>query len=492
MPGVVGYARVSTEEQAKINQSLPVQKRRIGLYCEQSGIPLLKVFEGSESARTAEREGLQRALEFCRENRKKVSHFVVCDLSRLARNNQDQAQIILELKILGITFVSIDEPLTDDSALGLFIRNVYGSVNQLFSDQLSERTKYRMQAAVKAGRFPFPAPLGYVNRDKRLYLDSERAPLIREAFELVASGRYATTDAVLKVVSALGLTTKKGKPVTKQTFARMLQNPIYCGWVVSGELKARGDHEAIIPEELFNQVQKQLNTKGTSHKKLNEDFPLRGVIRCATCGKLLTAGWSKGRNKHYAHYWCWTPKCRKVNISGEALEKQFVSLLSRIEPTAELISELPTRIAEQWKERKEFIDNSSKPLNRRLADQKALNHKAILAKLSEEITADDFDSFKVANAEAVASIEAEIKALDSERETMTSMLEQAAVQAVDLVGAWEKGDVKSEAGIAKSFFPDGLVFSHKRGFFEPANTVINEMLIRFLIDFRNNGAPNGI
>jgi DNA invertase Pin-like site-specific DNA recombinase len=73
MPGVVGYARVSTEEQAKENQSLPALNRRIELYCEQNSLQLLKVFEGSESARTAERIGLQQALDYCRANRSKIS-----------------------------------------------------------------------------------------------------------------------------------------------------------------------------------------------------------------------------------------------------------------------------------------------------------------------------------------------------------------------------------------------------------------------------------
>jgi len=59
-----------------------------------------------------------------------------------------------------------------------------------------------MREAVKVGRFPFPAPIGYLNKDRQLYVDPERAPLIREAFELIASGRYVTTDAVLKVVTA--------------------------------------------------------------------------------------------------------------------------------------------------------------------------------------------------------------------------------------------------------------------------------------------------
>jgi hypothetical protein len=71
------------------------------------------------------------------------------------------------------------------------------------------------------------------------------------------------------------------------------------------------------------------------------------------------------------------------------------------------------------------------------------------------------------------------------------MLEQAAIQAVDLVGAWNKGNVNQRQELAKSFFPDGLVFSQKRGFFEPANSVINEMLIRFLMDMRNNNWSTG-
>ena len=438
------------------------------------------------------RSGLQSALNYCRENRNKVSQFVVSDLSRLARNVNDQGQIILALQNLGITFVSIDEPLTDDSAMGQFVRNMQGSINQLFSDQLSQRTRYRMREAVKAGRFPFPAPVGYVNKNKQLYLDSERAPLVRETFELIASGRYVTTDAVLKVVTALGLRTKKGRPLSKQTFRRMLTNPIYAGWVVSGDLRARGTHEAIVSNELFDSVQARLKSKGTPHKRLNEDFPLRGVIRCATCGKFLTAGWAKGRTKRYPHYWCWTPTCRKVNVKRESVEKSFDSLLSRMEPTAELLAQLPGRIAAQWKERKERIANDSTRLTRRLSDQKALNQKALMAKLNEEITKEDYEEFKRTNTEAVASIEAEIKSLQSERETMESMLEKAEAQAVDLVGAWEKGNVNQRQELAKSFFPDGLFYSHELKFFEPANTVITEMVMRFLENLSGIGAPNGI
>jgi site-specific DNA recombinase len=246
MSGAVGYARVSTEDQAKENNSLPIQHNRISHYCEQNTLTLLKVFEDIESGRTRNRDGLQELISYCQQRRTTVSHVVVAALSRLARKVEDQAYIMALLNKLGIRVVSLDEPTTDDSAIGQLVRNMVGSFNQFFSDSLSESTKGRMQARVKAGRFLWPDPIGYTNLNKRLHLDPVRAPLVRQAFELIATGRYVTTHSVLKVVTALGLTTKKGYPVSKQTFSRMLVNPVYSGWVVSGELKERGSHEPIV------------------------------------------------------------------------------------------------------------------------------------------------------------------------------------------------------------------------------------------------------
>lgn len=492
MTGAIGYARVSTDEQAKENNSLPAQRKRISSFCEESSLTLLKVFEFSESARTMNRPGLTEMLSYCREQRKGISHVVITALSRLARSVQDQAQIIAILKQLGITVVSLDEPITDDSAMGQLVRNMVGSFNQFFSDSLSEQTRERMRARVREGRFLWPAPIGYVNKNKTLRLDPDRAPFVRQTFELIASGRYVTTNAVLKVITALGLTTRKGRPLSKQTFTRMIINPVYAGWIVSGDLRVRGAHEPIISEELFNTVQNRVNTKGTPHKKLSEEFPLRGIIRCAKCRKRLTAGSVKGRNDYYPKYWCWTVGCRAVTISRDILHEQFVGLLSRMEPTAELLTQLPERVAEHWRERKEKIAKDAARLTKRLAEQKTLNQRAIVAKLKDEISAEEYEAFKKASEEEAFCIEAEITALDSERSTMEEMLKQAEAQAVDLVGAWERGNVNQRQELARAFFPEGLVFSKKKGFFEPANTVITEMLMRFLDDCRNIGVPDGI
>ena len=53
------------------------------------------------------------------------------------------------------------------------------------------------------------------------------------------------------------------------------------------------------------------------------DFPLRGFVRCESCGRGLTGSWSKGRSGYYAYYHC-RARCRAVNVSKAKLEGLFV------------------------------------------------------------------------------------------------------------------------------------------------------------------------
>jgi hypothetical protein len=54
------------------------------------------------------------------------------------------------------------------------------------------------------------------------------------------------------------------------------------------------------------------------------------------------------------------------------------------------------------------------------------------------------------------------------------------------------GTINQRQELAKSFFPEGLVYSHERKFFEPANTLIVEMMYRWVSEYANNGVPDGI
>jgi site-specific DNA recombinase len=415
MSGAIGYVRTSTIEQANTNNSIPVQTSKFQNFCVNSSLQQLEVFVDKQSARTAnERPQFQEMLAYCRKHHKKISCVVVSDLSRFARNVADQGASIAELKRLDIKTVSVDEPMVDDTAAGKLAANMLGVFNQYFSDSLAEKTKFRMQAAVKSGRFIWRAPLGYVNpkngKGSTIKLDAERSPLVRKGFELMATGNY-NADDVLRTVTALGLRTARGAPLPRQTWHAMLRNPLYAGWVKSGDLLVRGVHPPIVSQELFDAVQGVLTGRSKtaqSRQVLNSDFPLRQFIRCAKCNKGLTAGIAK---KKFPYYWCYKPGCRSVFISAEKLEKEFVALLEMHQPTMELLERLPEIAKQLWKVRQERVEQDSRALTIRLQDQRHLNSQAIKAKLKGELTEEDFATLKQNITEEAALIEKQLTSL---------------------------------------------------------------------------------
>src|ERR1022692_3230359 len=230
------YIRVSDPAQAERSNNLPTQTRKVNDRCTRDGLHVTKTFTDVDSARTTDRPQFQEMLAYCRKHKGKVTHVVFADLSRLARNVADQSVTLATFKQLGIIPVSCDETI-EDSAAGKLSVNLLGVVNQFFSDNLSERICFRMSAGVQQGRWLWLAPIGYLNVKENgassLRVDEARAELICKAFELVAPRTY-TLEEVLRRITLLGLTTRRGRPLTKQTLSRLLRNQIYAGWVVSG------------------------------------------------------------------------------------------------------------------------------------------------------------------------------------------------------------------------------------------------------------------
>ena len=198
-----------------------------------------------------------------------------------------------------------------------------------------------MKAALELGRWVFLAPIGYLNAPrstgKSLIHDPARAPLVRRAFEEYVTGRY-TKEQLLKRARAWGLTNRRGKPLTSQAIGMLLRNQLYAGIVDVPEYGVRGkrgDFEPLISEELFYRVQAILSGRVSStapRKRAHPDFPLRGFVRCESCGRGLTGSWSKGRNDYYAYYHC-RPGCRAVNVSKTTLEGLFADELAQLQPT---------------------------------------------------------------------------------------------------------------------------------------------------------------
>jgi DNA invertase Pin-like site-specific DNA recombinase len=479
MKGAIIYVRVSSDDQIRRNSAnLPTQIHKCNDLCEHKELEVLKVFsDEGKSGRTTDRPAFQKMMQFCRDPKNKGITVVVSDLSRLARNIEDQAATMTELARLKIKLHSIDEPMLDTTAAGRLSANLLGCINQYHSDSLSERVTYRMDAAVKAGRPISLAPLGYLNTRNNgaahLIQDPDKAPLVRKAFELLSTGSY-TKDDVLRMVTAMGLTTRKGAPLAKQSFHQMMVNPTYKGWVISRtrSVQVKGMHEAVIDESTFEAVQHVISGNGNHqvpHVMQNEDFPLRGFVRCARCDKPLTAGWSKGRSKLYGFYRCWTKGCGAVSIRKETLETHFVHVLAMMQPSAELLAQLPELVKTRWQKRNERAEAEKKQLTSRRTEQDTLNRKLIEKYVSGALSQEDFETLKRSITTDVASIDAQLKALQEEQMTMQSLMEQAKMEVLELVKTWRESGIRQKQEIQTAIWEEGLRYSPALRFFEPAN-----------------------
>lgn len=322
------YCRVSSKEQVD-NFSLPTQEAACREYCERQDLVVDRVFvERGESAKTAERTEFQKLINYCRKHKGTIDYVVVYNLSRFARNQYDHHVVRSLLHSLGITLRSVTEPI-DDGVTGQLMEGIMAAFHEFDNALRRERAVAGMKAAVEAGKWCWSPPTGYSMVDGVLTPNAD-AHKVRRAFELVASG-YSIADAYREVRDM-------GLEINRSGFYSMLRRSAYAGWVESKSqgIKAPGKHEPIVEQNLFDRVQLSVSGEATVYQLDNPDFPLRRFVRCASCNRVYTAGWSKGRNRRYGYYRC--VKCPKTSVRNTVLESQFSELLLRVQPSREYLA----------------------------------------------------------------------------------------------------------------------------------------------------------
>ena len=137
------------------------------------------------------------------------------------------------------------------------MEGVLAAFAQFDNDVRSDRTRAGMRAALELGRWVFAPPLGYLPGDRRrsepsMILDPDRAPLVRRAFEEVASGQHTKQD-VLRLVTRLGLELARGPKSRRKASNQMLRKPVYAGVIDSPDfgVARKGDFEPLVSEGVF-------------------------------------------------------------------------------------------------------------------------------------------------------------------------------------------------------------------------------------------------
>jgi hypothetical protein len=119
--------------------------------------------------------------------------------------------------------------------------------------------------------------------------------------------------------------------------------------------------------------------------------------------------------------------------------------------------------------REEHIRQDSRALTIRLSEQKRLNSQAIKAKLTGELSAEDFESLKQSVTEETAKIQSELTRLEQERKTLNELKQQARLDNISFVATWRDAGIQGKLELQKALFPAGLVWSHETGFLNHKN-----------------------
>ena len=315
------YTRKSTEEGLDSDfNSLDAQREAAEAYIlsqRHEGWDALpdRYDDGGFSGGSLERPALVRLLEAVEAGH--VDAVIVYKVDRLSRSLLDFARLIELFDRKGVSFVSVTQQFNTTTSMGRLVLNILLSFAQFEREIIGERIRDKVAATKRKGKYTGGPPvLGYdVDRErKRLVVNPEEAELVRSIFSrFVDTG---STTALAQELNDQGHTTKSwttkqgvarvGSPWSKARLYHILHNPIYLGEVSHKGERYPGEHEAILPRELWEQVHTVLakHHRARGGRRAKRPALLRGILRCAHCDCAMGPVFTNRRGRMYRYYLC--------------------------------------------------------------------------------------------------------------------------------------------------------------------------------------------
>lgn len=209
-----------------------------------------------------------------------VDVIVVYKVDRLARSLADFAKIVEQLDAKQASFVSVTQAFNTTTSMGRLTLNVLLSFAQFEREVTGERIRDKIAASKKKGLWMGgPVPLGYEVIDRKLIPVPQEAERVRTIMRGYIASRSA--NELIAKLDVEGIRTKiqrrtsgphkGGIPFKRGSLFHLLKNPIYYGKIVHKGTAYDGEHEAIVDQELWDQVQQRLKQKAPPRKRSKND-----------------------------------------------------------------------------------------------------------------------------------------------------------------------------------------------------------------------------
>lgn len=206
---VVGYVRCSSMAQVDDGTTIDRQKSLIESYCTLKNLGAARfIVDEAVSGAKENRAGLAELLTLVKVG--KVSTVIVADLSRLSRSVKHTLEMIELFTKRQVTFVSLNEDIRTDTAMGKFFLTLCSAFNQMYRDSIADRMKmtwqHKRSRNEKCGGH---TPFGYDVAGKTLVENVQEQAIIRSIVELKNAGK--TYLEIKKALMDHGVPTKTGK-----------------------------------------------------------------------------------------------------------------------------------------------------------------------------------------------------------------------------------------------------------------------------------------
>lgn len=319
---VVLYVRYSSANQTE--QSIEGQVRVCSDFCQRHGFRIIEIY--ADRATSASKD-IEKRVEFLRmikdAEKKNFQAVIVYKLDKFARSRYDSANYKYRLRKNGVQLISATENISNDPE-GIILESVLEGMAEFYSAELSQKiTRGLKESAYKHNSIGGAIPLGYKSEGKKLVIDEETAPIVRQAFEMYAEG-HSVAD-ICRLFNARGYKTSKGTNFGKSSFSKMFHNERYIGVYQFHDYRAEDAIPAIIDKKLFYQVQARMKSSGKApgQFKARHIYLLSGKLYCGHCGSKMNAN-SNG-TAGYSYYECYGKKnlhkdCHKRNLRKDFIE----------------------------------------------------------------------------------------------------------------------------------------------------------------------------
>ena len=451
------YIRVSDERQDEFSPTSQLKKIKEFASKEGYVIPDEYVFydDGISGRDVKKREEFNKMISIAQDNSHPFEAIFVWKFSRFARNQEQAILYKSLLRRCGVSVLSVSEPIPD-GALGGLLERVLEWMDEFYSSRLSEEVKRGMEEKVSRGEPICQPPFGYYMKDKKWIPKDGDAETVLGVFQ-----RFADGEGMRKIAVDLGnkgVRTKYGKMPDHRLISYMLNNPAYIGmirqspngertiskrdYLNDGIKTTKGNHEAIIPMELWDRVQQRLNQIKRDYPKYAKreqpiQYMLKGLVRCSDCGATLamSATISKKNKNRYLQCCNYNRGTCKVShsITMPKIEKAIVEGLEGMIESQQFV------IAPKEPKRTDAKDIDYGKL---IAIEERKMERAKQAFLAEIDTIEQYAQNKKDITERIESL----KAMRDEKESVAEIDTKAYTRKVsDIVAFIKRTDVSEEA-----------------------------------------------